>query len=74
MDEEGFKRLEVKPRTKGWYRVTLFDTQKSSIDNNSYFQKILYFNDKEWHYKGYKDCCVCFIHKKLKKWVKQPES
>lgn len=48
---------------KGWYRVTLYQYSKGSIDDPDYFQEWVEYKNGQWDYEGYSESCyVCFIH------------
>lgn len=56
---------EVKPRSSGWYYVTLFQDKKIHPDDPDTFREWVEFTYGEWDYGiALKDCRVILIHKK----------
>lgn len=65
MDTEEFEAMEVKPKEKGSYFVTLFQFEKEKPEHPDYIRGWLEFNGDNWVYGGFEDSCyVCFIHKR----------
>jgi hypothetical protein len=62
MTKEEFEAMEVKPKGKGFYFVTMFQFEKDDPTDPDYIRDWLEFDGKDWVYDGYK-CYVCFIHK-----------
>ena len=65
MDTEEFKAMEVKPKEKAFYFVTLFQFDKEKPEHPDYIRDWLEFEGKNWAYDGFEGSCyVCFIHKR----------
>ena len=65
MNNKRFTALEVKPISKGWYLVSLYQYEKLSPDSPDYIKDWVSFDGDNWEYEGYKDYCyVCFIYEK----------
>ena len=65
MDLEEFEAMEVKPKAKGWYYVTLYQFEKDTPEHADYIRDWLEFDGENWAYEDYdKTCYVCFISKK----------
>lgn len=65
MDKEYFKLMEVKPKEKAFYFVTLFQFQKGEPEHPDYFTDWLEFDGDNWDYGYYEgNCYVCFVHKR----------
>jgi hypothetical protein len=65
MNAECFELMEVKPKEKSFYFVTLFQFQKDEPEHRSYIRDWLEFDGDNWvydHYEG--NYYVCFIHKR----------
>ena len=56
MDKMKFDLLEVRPKNKGCYRVTVY-----KYDTGKYFQAKLNFDGNSWDYGDLENCYVCFI-------------
>lgn len=65
-NKEWFDFMEVKPKTSGWYWVTLYQFNKLEPEHPDYIKEHLHFDGKQWDYVGEYagNTYVCFIHAK----------
>lgn len=63
MDREEFEVMEVKPKEKDFYFVTMFQYEKEKPEYPDYIKDWIEFDGENWDYGEYK-CYVCFIHKR----------
>ena len=59
-----FEAMEVKPKEKDFYFVTLFQFEKEKPEYPDYIRDWLEFDGEAWDYGGFDNCYVCFIHKR----------
>lgn len=61
MDKEQFDFMEVRPKDKGRYFVTIYHFKHPE----QYIKDELEYDGKKWLYKDHNCAYVCFIHKKV---------
>ena len=61
MDKDKFDFMEVRPKDKGLYLVTIYIFKHPE----KYIKDELEYDGKKWLYKEYKEAYVCFIYKKI---------
>lgn len=65
MTKKEFEAMEVKPKSKGYYLVTLYQFNKLEKKHPCYIKDWLKYDGGVWEYDGYSgNCYVCFIHQR----------